>query len=75
MSTVIERHVEGRLAKRLPVVYDNVFCTRGEMNFGEGIMYSIMRNPIVRMGYFFKDLILEFARIEHRHKDYIAGLR
>ena len=42
------------------------------MDISEGIMCDIMKNPLVRTAYFFKDMLLDFMKTEHEHKSYIV---
>ncbi len=63
---------EGVLVKKLPVVYDGIVLGGESMDIEEGMMYSIMTNPVVRIAYFFKDAVLHFMGREHEHKDYIV---
>jgi len=72
MNSVVTRQSEGKLARRLPVVYDDVVGIGENMDIGEGIMYSIMKNPVVRIVYFLKDVLCHFVPVEHEHKNYLV---
>ena len=66
---------EGELVRKLPVIYDDVICAGKEMNIGDGIMYTIIKNPLVRAAYFAKNLMLHFIGEEYRHKTYVVRPR
>jgi hypothetical protein len=75
MSIGIARTEEGKLVRKLPVIYDDVICMGKEMNIDGGVMYHLMKSPLVRTIYFAKNVSLHFMGWKHDHKTYIVRAR
>ena len=74
MSTMA-RAAEGKLARKLPVIYDDIVCVGNEMNIDEGVRYHLMKSPLVRTVYFAKNVAVHFMGWKHDHKTYVVRAR
>ncbi len=75
MSAEITRIAEGKLVRKLPIIYNDVICMGNEMNVDEGVVYHLMKSSLVRTIYFAKDIALHFMGKEHNHKTYVVRAR